>query len=157
MNQERIVIESLRGFREHVLHSPGSGHNHLYDEFDDIIRQLSNSRINGHNMQRPLIEAILDTVKVLVKENCVGRRPWEGNWETYFHECIDNALQLVQVLVQFDDYKSFVPNGYCNFFTDVFSSNWIDEYGFPRIVSNIYRLLANKGTHIKVNRVSPRK
>jgi hypothetical protein len=71
-------------------------------------------------MTEDLAREILATVDILFGENNVGRRPWIGNWETYFRKCMEDAKTLLKEAACFVAFPSFCSLGYCNKFLDAF-------------------------------------
>jgi len=78
-------------------------------------------REGGCQLNGSLAEAILTAVDVLVDENSIGRRPWPGEWETYFEKCMINAFRLLKEFSSFTDYPRYCRAGYCNRFLDAFA------------------------------------
>lgn len=113
------IIDALRNLRNQVEYAPG--HQHLYEEFDEVLRNLVRYRDAGGLLTPTLAREMLATIDLLLQENMVGRRPWTGNWETYFAKCMDDAYQLVQVFASFADSATFRPPGYCNRFLGAFA------------------------------------
>ena len=114
------IVTSLPIFRNHILFAPG--HDHLYGEFDSILNDIVTFRQNGHHLDYSLAYEILRTVSLLNKENDQGRRPWTGNWESYFAKCVENALRLLKEYCRFAEYEKLVTHSYCSRFLNTFSN-----------------------------------
>jgi len=114
----RKITKSLDQFIHHIDSMPG--HSHLYDEFDSILASIKLFRENNPALPRVLAYSMRSAVTCLVHENMKGRRPWNGEWETYFSKCMSNAHRLTKEMSLFDAYMHFCPSGYCNQFLDAF-------------------------------------
>jgi hypothetical protein len=113
--QEPIQI-GLKKFRLDVTNA--SGDNHLYKPFDSILDDISTARKKEIPLDDKTAVEILETIKLLVEENAKGRRPWTGNWELYFEQCMDNAVRLLREYCSFQDHEKYIPKSYCRQFQD---------------------------------------
>ena len=106
------IASDFRLFRTRVERAPG--HGYLYHDFGAILRRLTQFRTNSGSLEESLAQEILSTVDLLLRENSVGRRPWPGNWETYFAKCLENAHGLLKEFTAFASFRAYCPRGYCN-------------------------------------------
>ena len=113
------IIGALGRLRSHVEHAPG--HAHLYGEFAGILADIAGYRRSGGDLTEALAREILTTVDLLFRENMVGRRPWTGDWETYFARCMEDANGLLKEFGSFAGSAAFCPLGFCNRFLDAFA------------------------------------
>lgn len=105
-------------FRHQLERAPG--HAHLYAEFEAVLARIAAFRAEAPALDADLAANMLMTVDALLKENEVGRRPWTGEWETYFAKCLENAARLLKAFSAFEGSRGFCPSGYCNRFLDAF-------------------------------------
>ena len=115
---ESELIAIILSFTNHISQAPG--HKHLYDEFDEIIHSLNVYRNRGENLTYPLASSIFNAVDSLLRENMEGQRPWSEGMETYFAKCMANSYQMMKEVSSFDNYRQFMPNGFCNKCLDMF-------------------------------------
>jgi len=154
------IVKNITQFRLDIEIT--SGHVHLYEQFNEILKELNKFQVQN-NLDEELSKEIIAAVDLMVTENDKGRRPWDGCWEVYFTKCLNNSLLLLREFTAFPNWQKYCPMGYCNRFLHSFRMmdnlaqhyderdelQWVRHFGkLAAIAAEMFEMVADEYAEI---------